>query len=67
MTLFDQAISQEALLPMHLAKGLILDEDDTHTVLLKNDKSEIIARYSSTGVKAEQIRQDANRWLKGHK
>lgn len=62
MTLFSQAILKGALLPAHLAAGIELFEPDDHMLVLRC-KGEVIATYSSIGVRVEQIRNDANEWL----
>ncbi len=62
MTIFEQSIEKQALLPIHLAKGIELCESDPDTLVLKYG-DEIIARYSSTGAFADQIRKDADDYL----
>ena len=56
-----QAILKGALLPIHLAAGIELNEDD-HLLVLRC-KGEVIATYASTGARVEEIRKDATEWL----
>ncbi len=50
------------LSPKHREASLELIEDD-HTIELKHD-SEIIARFSATGVKIQEIYKEADEWLR---
>ena len=65
MTVFQQAILKGALLPIHLANGIVLQELDDHILLLKYG-DEIIAPFSATGAKVTEIREAATEWLEGN-
>jgi hypothetical protein len=59
---FIQAIQKEALLPIHLAKGIELYEPDDRILILRC-KGEVINTYPAKGVTVEQIRKDADEYL----
>lgn len=61
--IFMQAILKGALLPAHLTAGIELYEPDDHLIVLRCG-GEVIATYSASGAKVEEIRKDATEWLK---
>lgn len=62
---FMQSVLKGALLPVHVAAGIELYEPDDHMLVLRC-KSEVIATYSATSVKVEEIQKDATEWLEQH-
>lgn len=60
-----QAILKGAITPAMIAYGIELYEPDDHLLILRC-KGEVIATYSSTGVKVETIRNDAADWMLKH-
>lgn len=57
-----QSTLDSVLLPVHLAAGIILIEEDNHILKLVHGK-EVIAQYSTTGILISKIRKDADLWL----
>ena len=54
------------LLESHRKAGIELYEPDDHLLVLRHCKGEVIATYSSTGARVEEIRSDATEWLEKH-
>lgn len=65
MSIYMQAILKGAIPPACIAAGIELYEPDDHLLVLRC-KGEVIATYSSIGVRIEEIQNDAAEWLEQH-
>ena len=57
-------ITAKILTKEQMIKGLIVDEPDDHTVVLRHGEH-IIGRYNSNRVLITELRQDADNYLNG--